>query len=184
MVNDRKRMHSFEGTKLRGVEKSKRRRPRDSAQRTAQLYMTLGPKWQALVNLWTEQVLKCARCGQTFTEIDNIGMWKCSQHWWPGMPPEDGGQWRCCGKKEFSEPSWKNTGCIKADHTTFKIPFGEQHDVDIPRTILSFIRTRKKATISSGGQERGKGFTTAIRIRRFDWEAGKKKGRNSPFLIE
>ncbi len=146
--------------------------------------MTLGPKWKALVTLWTEQVLKCARCGQTFTEIDNIGMWKCSQHWWPGTPPETNGEWKCCKKKEFSLASWRNSGCIRADHTTFKIPFGEQHDVEIPRTLLSFIRTRKKATVSNEGEDSDRGFATAIKIRRFDCEAAKRKGRTSPFLIE
>lgn len=49
----------------------------------------------------------CARCGVTYHEYNNIGVWQCRQH------PQDVGinnRYRCCNRPP------KTAGCQRADH--------------------------------------------------------------------
>lgn len=144
--------------------------------------MMLGEKWQKAVRSWTRRVLTCESCGQQFRQINNIGRWRCSQHWWPGFPPKKGEKWRCCGKVEVGTPSWKSEGCVPADHTLEEVPYDTGHDLLAPKTVFSFVRTARKSVVSDLSEEGTEAFSMNVRIRRFDLAEAVAMGMTDPFL--
>ncbi len=147
-------------------------------------YLLLDEDWNNIIHKWNQEELKCTRCKMLFKEIENIGLWKCSQHaseYLSGRTSQKQ-YWSCCNRIYLGNNSLKNIGCIKADHTTLKIPFNEDHDMPIPIALSEFMNLNGKSVVfkefedisSIQGKEE---LYDTIQIRRFDWKDAEKKGR-------
>ena len=67
------------------------------------------------------ELRECRRCAVQYSEINNLGTWRCHYH--PGAVNNvwnDGtrGRWDCCGAPDVADPLRRHadSGCVKCDH--------------------------------------------------------------------
>lgn len=139
----------------------------------ARIYAVVDKKWEDVISRWTEEKLKCTKCGNFFYEINNIGAWKCSQHAHE-RHTNASTRWPCCDKIYRGVPGMASLGCVRADHTTLEVNFTEEHDISIPITLKNYITVYGQSVIENNDAL----HQNKIKIRRFDWKTADKLGRN------
>lgn len=99
-----------------------------------------------------EARLRCATCGEQFTEVTNMGMWHCRMH--PGEVVD--GRFTCCKRKTIYPSRMvfmqncvqpEARGCTPCDHRAVDDRFSGQEVVAFPENYL-FVLNPKRASIS------------------------------------
>jgi hypothetical protein len=124
----------------------------------------ISPEWQTVIAGWRSKREKCAWCGFTFYESDNIGRWQCRQHRQVQYSTAYS-MWQCCG---FAIANPKNTlryhhtemapelsGCVLSDHSAQRERVWNMYDaVPLPRILQALIEPRDDACISDREEAR------------------------------
>lgn len=127
---------------------------------------------------------QCKRCSVFYSEKDNIGQWRCSQHAGFFNPTCKGSKAVCCGKvfrgfeNTVSATPW---GCVRADHTILDIPWNDSHKLYISRKTLEVMMPPKDYTASD---EKFKDGIKYIGVQRYDWKESEKiqSGRKIDYI--
>lgn len=131
--------------------------------------------WNNLLVKWKTVKLQCVNCGQPFTEYNNIGKLKCTQHPVIDRPPP-GEPWPCCGAKSKIAITGTNKGCVRCDHSTKYIPYDEAWNTPIPLIIFKQLGIPNNSPCIVNVDN----YTNCVTVRRYD--SGKTAKNTSHIL--
>ena len=116
------------------------------------------------------KVLECEKCKAIYTELHNVGTWKCTYH--PGYYDEYEEKWTCCGEKKhlvskyddfaryctwkdkFSPVPLFSQGCTPCDHKSSlsDIPYKDVEVENIAQLIpfMKPVLTDRNYTLLDG----------------------------------
>lgn len=83
--------------------------------------------------VWLTRARQCVNCGYVFSELNNIGRWKCKRfHPMARYATNGDTKYQCCKRTVGS------LGCVPADHTDSHAPDQEQRAIDA-QTVSCFL---------------------------------------------
>ena len=144
----------------------------------------VSPYWAEKIKSYKRDVYVCYNCKLKYTESENIGKWKCHQHATFASINEKV-IWPCCGR---TIKSINNNGCVKSDHTTLTVPYGEYDNLPIPISIAPQLKINNKlpSVVEVNSPDNYEFYTTRediadatenyIQIRRYDLKQQKING--------
>ena len=125
------------------AERSKRAYARTWMLRAPRRHRTLARFW-----LLTQ---RCKRCGESFSERENLGVYNCSAH--PYLPDGRTQLYACCGASaslNVREHVWWKTACTRAHHVAEDAPEWDALD---PQTLFELVPA-SLYEVTAGGSHR------------------------------